>query len=128
MIWGIFVSPFTTASHAMGSEGVQFPSTKTSVTQICDCSIRRYARSIARMVACRMLISSISALLDHATAQDIACSLISVSKSRRRRADSCLESRNSAQGKSGGSTTAAAHTGPAIGPRPASSIPQTSST
>ncbi len=82
------------------------------------------ARRIASIVACRMLSESISAsehsAIDHAN----AFVLIWIASASRRASVSFLESRRPSIGLAGSNITAAAKTGPAKGPRPASSTPQ----
>ena len=82
------------------------------------------ARRIARKLACRMFIASISATL--ATPTPIRAQPASAANSASRRAaHSRLLSSSPSGMHAGSSTTAAATTGPAHGPRPASSMPQT---
>jgi len=72
-----------------------------------------------------MLMRSISAALASAMHQASAFSLISAASASRRFSVSFLESLRPAIGRAGSRITAAAVTGPASGPRPASSMPQT---
>ena len=85
------------------------------------------ARRMASIVAESMFRASISARSDQATDQHSASLLITASSASRRVAESFLESRRPAIGRSGCRITAAAMTGPANGPRPASSTPATRS-
>ena len=70
-----------------------------------------------------MLMESISAGVPQAMAHAIAFSLMMGSASKRFFSERALESARISNGKSDGRTTAAAHTGPAKGPLPASSAP-----
>src|SRR6266581_929001 len=72
-----------------------------------------------------MLSRSISSTLAKATAQAVARSLILSARISRRSGGSTLESASPRTCRSGSRITAAAYTGPASGPRPASSTPQT---
>ena len=82
------------------------------------------ARSMASIRAFRISISSISSGPTAATAQAKAFAMISSYRASRRLAVSFLESSRPGNDVSRGSTTAAAYTGPARGPAPASSQPQ----
>src|SRR6201746_485421 len=79
---------------------------------------------MASKLARRILMLSISATDAVATDQNNARSRISTANSSRRAAVSFLESARPTMGLAGSSTTAAAYTSPAKGPRPASSVPQ----
>ena len=83
------------------------------------------ARRMARPVACRMFNCAISAAEAKPTAQATALAFISTSRASRRLADSFLESFRPLGTLLGWRITAAADTGPAQGPRPASSTPHT---
>ena len=78
---------------------------------------------IAFMEAFNMLIESISSGSRWVTANDIACCSMSGFSSSLVFSESCLLSFNISLAKSTGSITAAAVTGPARHPRPASSVP-----
>ena len=80
------------------------------------------ARRIANRLACRIFSSSISCADAHATHHTACCSMRCRSSSRRF-ADSFLLSLRPEMSNSGGRITAAATTGPARQPRPASSRP-----
>ena len=83
------------------------------------------ASCMAFIRALRMSVASISSGETEATAQAAADALI-WSKSRSRRLGvTCLESLSQGSSKSLGRITAPAYTGPARGPAPASSQPQT---
>jgi len=125
MISWIDASPLTTASQRTGSRGVLFPSTNTRSTTKPVRWIRANARSIACREAWRIFTSSISFRLAQATPQAVARSFMMRSASSLFFSESRLESLSISIGKSSGRTTAAAQTGPASGPRPASSIPHT---
>jgi hypothetical protein len=120
-------SPSTTAwarIAAFVNCGQRLPSIRAMVGIMCSCST---ARRIANMVACRMLMVSISWCEHSAMAQARACSRMMGASSSRRASVSFLESRRPSIGRFGSRMTAAANTGPASGPRPASSTPQTMS-
>src|SRR5512143_3512501 len=80
---------------------------------------------MARSDAWRMLIRSISSGVAWATAKEIAASTINEKALSRAAGDRAFESRTAGSENPGGRTTAAATTGPASGPRPASSTPAT---
>ena len=123
MISGTRVSPLTTAVHRTASGRRKRPSISTSS----GCTSRaRRARHMASSDARWMLMRSISSAQHQPVAQAVACSRMVAAAAARSSAVSCLESFRQATGNRGGSTTAAAVTGPARGPRPASSIPQRS--
>ncbi len=118
------VSPFTTAcwGHAKSLTGspsirtISGPGSPSADT----------ARPIAKCVALRILSRSISSTLAMPEANRILPSPVSSSyKASRREGDNFLESFSQACRKFTGSTTAPATTGPANGPRPASSTPAT---
>jgi len=75
------------------------------------------------MVACKILNSSISSTLATAIDQLRACPLISLARLSRLSLLSIFESARPSIGCCGSRITAAATTGPAKGPRPASSMP-----
>src|ERR671924_1153533 len=79
---------------------------------------------MARSEARRMLMRSISSTLACAIDQAIARSLMRSASTSRRCGSSTLESARPRTCRAGSRITAAAYTGPAIGPRPASSTPQ----
>ena len=108
------------ADARSASTGQRLPSTSASSGATASPS---QARRIASSVAWRMLSASISATSASAIAHASARSRITTASSSRRGADSSLESRSPAIGRAGSRITAAATTGPASGPRPASSIP-----
>src|SRR5258706_5652747 len=83
------------------------------------------ARRMARPVACRMLRLAISSTEAKPTAQATALALISTSSASRVLTESFLESSKPLGTFFGLRITAPALTGPAHGPRPASSTPQT---
>ena len=76
------------------------------------------------MVACRILMESISAALASAIHQAFASLMMMSKSSSRTLALNFLESFNPTMGRFGSSITAAATTDPAKGPLPASSTPQ----
>ena len=117
---GTVASPCTTASARTLSTGRRLPSTSTLWG-----SRRRpsTARRMASRVACRMLRLSISSTLAHAIEQHRALAWISSKSCSRRVALSFLESASPLMGCRSSKMTAAANTGPASGPRPASSTP-----
>src|SRR5438874_3311812 len=73
-----------------------------------------------------MFNRSISSTLAQATDQAIARSLMRLARTSRRSGVSTLESASPRMPRAGFRMTAAAYTGPASGPRPASSMPQIS--
>ena len=120
-IAGSLSSPPMSSSIAQSSRGARLPSIRARSTR----SARPVtARSIASRVARRMFSWSISATEALAIDQPAARSRISSASVSRRAADSFFESRRPSIGRSTSRTTAAAYTGPASGPRPASSTPQ----
>ena len=119
---GTLASPLTIASTGTFNRGGRFPSTTTRVGSTFRPST---ARVIVAIVLCRMLMRSISSTSPHATHQASAFSRISRASASRFFAVSFLESANPSIGRAGSRITAAAQTGPARGPRPASSTPAT---
>ncbi len=116
-------SPFTRDSCGKPRSRAGSPSTSAMSGRV-----RRPANAsaIARCVARKMLIRSISSGSTSATAQITSgCAVILSYRSSRRFAVSFLESSRYPGSKSRGRITAAADTGPARGPRPASSTPAT---
>ena len=85
------------------------------------------ARRIASSVACRMLSASISATSAHADRPGERCSRICGPRAPRAAAAEHLGVAQARDGPRGSRITAAATTGPASGPRPASSTPATRS-
>ena len=123
MISGTSASPLTMAVHGTSSGSRKRPSISTSS----GCTRRaRSARHIASSEALWMLMRSISSAEHQPVAQAEARRRITAAAAARSSAASCFESFRQATGNPRGSTTAAAVTGPASGPRPASSIPQRS--
>src|SRR5690554_4285291 len=120
-IAGILASPPMTycAAHAKPF-GTWLPSTSTCCGGFCKPS---QARRMASMVAPRILSWSISATLALAMHQARARSRISTANASRRAALRRLESFRPSIGLVSSRITAAANTGPARGPRPASSTP-----
>ncbi len=116
----ILLSPLMMAWAGMLSGGQRLPSIKA--WSGCRCS-PAIARCMANKVACRMLRRSISSTLAAAMAQLRAWDLISGARASRLFSLRVLESASPAIGCLGSSMTAAAMTGPAHGPRPASSTP-----
>ena len=114
-------SPPTMARIGKASAGQRLPSISTSAG-VSDKPAT--ARCIASRVACRMLMASISSTVASAIAQASAFSRISMASRSRRAAESFFESARPTIGRAGSRITAAATTGPASGPRPASSTPQ----
>ena len=114
-------SPLTKASWGNGNPRTGRPSIRQwpgAGSSACA------ARAIARWVARRMLRRSISPQSASATDQRTSPWPVRNSKSASRRdALSFFESSRPGQTKPAGRITAAAATGPASGPRPASSIP-----
>lgn len=96
------------------------PSIKRSCGRMLNFSTARF---IARKEARRMFISSIFSLSTKATAQARARLSIIGRMARRLRSVSCLESFSCSMSQSGCKMTAAATTGPAKQPLPASSQP-----
>ena len=114
-------SPPITASQSQGVASLSRPSTKTCFGISGNaCTARASAHSEAR----RILSRSIRAGEATAT-ENAAVAQISSNSSSRRSAVSRLESSRPLGTRLGSSTTAAATTGPASGPRPASSQPAT---
>src|SRR5579859_3880292 len=85
------------------------------------------ARRMASMEAWKMFSRSISSTVANATDQAVARSLMRSARSSRRSGVSTFESARPLMRRAGLRITAAAWTGPASGPLPASSTPQTSS-
>src|SRR6185503_10623087 len=83
------------------------------------------ARHMARPVACRMFSAAISSTEAKPTPQATALALICSSSASRVLTESFLESSRPLGTLFGSRITAPALTGPAHGPRPASSTPQT---
>ena len=118
-------SPSTTASmlQSMASPprfGQRSPSTITCAGAQRSASS---ARRMASIVACRMLIASISQGSDQPIPNAMQRSRILPESSSRTSAHSALESAMPRMGRRRSRITAAATTGPASGPRPASSTP-----
>jgi len=117
-----FASPSTIARAGSASIGHCEPSNNTSWGETESDST---ARRMASRLACRMFRLSISSTLAQATAQASALFLMRIESRSRSRALKTLESAIPGGARRAGSnTTAAAQTGPASGPRPASSTPQ----
>ena len=117
-------SPPITASQSQGASILSRPSTNTCFG---ISGSARTARASAQSEARRILSRSIRAGEAKATAKDDVAQ-ISSNNSSRRSAVSRLESSMPLGIRFGSSTTAAATTGPASGPRPASSQPATGQT
>src|SRR6266849_3344329 len=115
-------SPSTMARARKASRGQCRPSIHTSSGGTRNAST---ARCMASSEAWWMLSRSISSTLAKATAQAIARCLILPARISRRSGGSTLESASPRTWRAGSRITAAAYTGPASGPRPASSTPQT---
>lgn len=119
-------SPFTMPRDEKGKCGTGRPSIK----QCSTCRVYLLCRfstalRMAKCVARRMLMRSITSASMTAYAQSTFLLEMSSSNNFSRFfAESFLESFSSRQTKSCGKITAAATTGPASGPRPASSMPQ----
>ena len=114
------LSPFTIASAKTSSTGSWLPSTSTLL------GFNRSpltARCIAKSVACKMFSVSISSTVASAIEQHKALARIWSNKRSRFKAVSFLESAKPGMGCKSSNMTAAATTGPAKGPRPASSTP-----
>src|SRR4029079_7706742 len=117
-------SPSTMARARQASSGQWVPSIRAS----CGATLRAStARRMARSEARKMLMASISSTLANATAQATARSRMRPASSSRRSAVSTFESARPFPRRAGSRITAAAYTGPASGPLPASSTPQTTS-
>lgn len=116
-------SPPTTACCGRGRSGTGNPSTKRRP----GCADNPFtARRMARWVARSILMRSISSAATVATEYTTSPWEVRTSKNFSRRAGvSFFESFSSPNAKSSGRITAAATTGPAKGPRPASSTPAT---
>ena len=123
MISGTVASPLTMAAHGTASGRRKRPSISTSSGWT---RRARRARHIASSDAWWMLMRSISSAEHQPVAHAVARRRITAAAAARSSAVSCFESFRQAAGNPRGSTTAAAVTGPARGPRPASSIPQRS--
>ena len=119
-----WLSPFTMLSVGQGKRGDRFPSTsiyrKGSPRK--DCAAIT-ASSMAFMAACRILMRSISCGSTKPNPYANAEDLITAANSVRRAGFIFFESYTPSMIHPGGSTTAHATTGPASGPRPASSTP-----
>jgi hypothetical protein len=117
-----FASPSTIARAETESAGQCLPSSKTSSGRTDRDST---ARRMARRLACKMFKLSISSTLAQATDQASALFLMmSASRSRSRTLKTLESAIPVGARRVGSNTTAAAQTGPASGPRPASSTPQ----
>jgi len=117
-----FASPSTIARAGTASIGQCEPSNNTSCGNTESVST---ARRMASRLACRMFRLSISSTLAQAMAQASALSLIRiVSRSRSCELNILESAMPRGARRAGSNTTAAAQTGPASGPRPASSTPQ----
>src|SRR5205814_2936213 len=81
---------------------------------------------MASIEAWKMFSRSISSTVEKATAQAVARSLMRAASTSRRSGVSIFESARPLMRRAGSRMTAAAYTGPASGPRPASSMPQIS--
>src|SRR5512138_2821170 len=115
-----FASPSTTASHGTSHQTGSFPSTKRPWGS----SPRAVnALFIARRLASRMLCASTSSTLPTPTPTATAFWRIRTAASSRSAAVITFESRTPRIFTPAGSATQAATTGPARGPRPASSMP-----
>ena len=119
---GTLLSPLTMASAGMVRVGRRLPSTKTRLGNKRKPST---ARRIASSVACKMFSASISSTLASPTLQHSALARTSSARRSRVTGPSVLESRSPLIGFCSSRITAAATTGPASGPRPASSTPAT---
>ena len=121
---GSVASPPTTACTVTppASRGQRLPSTSTWSGRT---PRRSTARRMASRLAARMFSASISAASAQATAQAVARAATASASRARAAAPSVLESASPATGRPGSRITAAATTGPASGPRPASSTPAT---
>src|SRR5207302_593975 len=117
-------SPSTNALAVQPRPGGQtLPSTHASCGRTgSECTARR----MASIEAWKMFRRSISSTVESATAQAVARSLIRAASTSRRSGVRSFESERPLMRRSGFRITAAAYTGPASGPRPASSMPQTS--
>ncbi len=105
---------------SIAAPGHRLPSTQTRPGATAS---PRIARRIASSEASRMFKTSISAASTQPMAQALALLRTRAASRSRPADDSCLESRRPAMGRRGSRITAAATTGPARGPRPASSTP-----
>ena len=120
-IEGSLPSPPMIAFASISSLGVALPSISAKSGETGSPAT---ARCIAKKVASRIFRESISSTEAFAMLQYFALLLISVAKKSRRFSLSFLESAKPSMGLSPSRMTQAAVTGPAHGPRPASSIPQ----
>ena len=115
-------SPPITARAGQPRSGALFPSTSTS--PIRSAASAPIARRMARKLAWRMLCTSISSTEATPSPTRAQPASAAASSSRRAAGTFLLSSRPSGM-QPGSSITAAATTGPAQGPRPTSSTPQT---
>ena len=115
-------SPPTNASAAQPRSNTRLPSIRAVTGRSASWST---ARRMASPVAWRMFRSAISATVAKAKPKARAVARISASSAARAAAVSALESFRPTGIRRGSRITAAAVTGPAQGPRPASSTPQT---
>ncbi len=124
MISGTVASPLTMALLGMPHAGQNRPSTSTRRGRTARaCTARRMARSVALW----MFSASISAWDAQPMLQATARALMTAAAAVLSSGSRAFESSRMSRGKSAGRMTAAAVTGPASGPRPASSTPQESS-
>ena len=114
-------SPLTISSVLQDRRGSWLPSMRQVLGAIDKFST---ARRMARRLACKILSWSISSTLASPT-PTVAISRISGASASRRFSESILESARPSGMAFGSRITAAAITGPASGPRPASSTPAT---
>jgi hypothetical protein len=120
---GCVASPSTMVFARQSSLGARLPSIHASCGATpSPCT----ARCMASIEAWKMLIRSISSTLAEAMDQAMARSLMRAASTSRRSAVRTLESASPLMRRFLSRITAAAYTGPASGPRPASSTPQTS--
>ena len=115
-------SPSTRVSHLQGRAGASLPSTSANSAATASALT---ARAMARWVAWRILTRSISPTLASPTPTATAISMMRGNSASRVCASSCLESFSPLGMRVRPRITAAATTGPAKGPRPASSTPHT---
>ena len=121
-ILGTLASPLAIASTKISRTGMRFPSTNTLP------GFKRKpltARCMANIVACKIFRRSISSTVACATQNASALALIWSYKKFRCLALSFFESAKPGLGSKSSKITAAAKTGPASGPLPASSTPAT---
>mmetsp|Transcript_2548 Transcript_2548/g.10072 ORF Transcript_2548/g.10072 Transcript_2548/m.10072 type:complete len:292 (+) Transcript_2548:113-988(+) len=117
-------SPLTIASaRSAKGGGTRLPSINTQSAFVLSPST---LRAMASMVASRMLISSMrSWSITHTDLSTRSSAMSSSNTASRSSSVICLLSLMASMTRSSGNTHAAATTGPASGPRPASSTPQT---